>query len=366
MYFGTLSQDLFFAGVILGRAYGCTGRPEFADMCCHLLLTNQNQREAGLYNHADHSPNAWSRGNGFAAAGYAEALGYLGREHSRYSELLDRHVRHINALATHQGEDGTWHQIVDDPTSFHELTSTGLIGYAISHGLAGGWLQRSCVLDRTVQRAITAVRSRIDTAGNVKGGCQSTGPLPSTAAYLAHPILDGVHDDRTGSVCFWFAVAHAQNPNRAAVEAASAAPPERGPPVQPLRRPRVAAIVTTCYPRSHGDVILTKLIKGMSLDSGFVQPRVDVVALWIDGIATTAPDVIVPLAKQHGVALYPSIRRALLHGSAGEGQLGDLDGVLVVGEHGDYPNSETGREMHPRRYNNHVTTTNNQLTIFMV
>ena len=44
---------------------------------------------------------------------------------------------------------------------------------------------------------------------------QSTGPLPSTEAYLAHPILDGIYDDRTGSVCFWFAVAHAQNPNRA-------------------------------------------------------------------------------------------------------------------------------------------------------
>ena len=128
--------------------------------------------------------------------------------------------------------------------------------------------------------------------------------------------------------------------------AAAAASDER----PKCRRPRVAAIVTTCFPRSHGDVILTKLIKGMSLDSGFVQPRVDIVSLWIDGIATASPDVIVPLAKKHGVTLYPSIRRALLHGSANEGQLGDIDGVLVIGEHGDYPDSETGREMHPRRY----------------
>jgi hypothetical protein len=54
-------------------------------------------------------------------------------------------------------------------------------------------------------------------------------------------------------------------------------------------RPRVAAIVTTCFPRSHGDVILTKLIKGMSLDEGFTAPRVDIVSLWIDCIAATSP-----------------------------------------------------------------------------
>lgn len=54
-------------------------------------------------------------------------------------------------------------------------------------------------------------------------------------------------------------------------------------------RPRIAAIVTTCFPRSHGDVILTKLIKGMSLDEKFARPRVDIVSLWIDCIAATSP-----------------------------------------------------------------------------
>jgi hypothetical protein len=129
--------------------------------------------------------------------------------------------------------------------------------------------------------------------------------------------------------------------SRGSTTSATASPPAAG-----SRRPRVACIVTTCFPRSHGDVILTKLLKGMSLDSGFASPRVEIVSIWIDCIAATSPDVIVPLAKQLGVTLYPSIRRALLHGSE---EL-NVDAVLVVGEHGDYPNSETGREMHPRRY----------------
>ena len=44
--------------------------------------------------------------------------------------------------------------------------------------------------------------------------------------------------------------------------------------------------------------------------------------------------------------MYPSIRRAL---HAGAGQL-NVDAVLLVGEHGDYPWNERRRHMYPRRY----------------
>jgi hypothetical protein len=196
---GNWTEDLFFDGVILGRAFAATGRPEFADMLCHMLLSNDNQQPSGLWHHADHSPNAWSRGNGFAAAGHAEALHYLPRQHAQYPELAARHNNHVRALIHHQGTDGTWHQLVDDTSSFHELTSTGLIGYAITRGLRGGWLEPELLTSarECVDRAYLAVRSRIDAEGLVKGGCQSTGPLPSREKYLSHPSLDGVLDDRS-------------------------------------------------------------------------------------------------------------------------------------------------------------------------
>ena len=77
-------------------------------------------------------------------------------------------------------------------------------------GIAGGLLKRTPELVKTLEKAIKAVQCRIDAEGNVKGACQSTGPLPSKNQYLRHPILDGVHDDRAGSLCFWFAVAYNQ------------------------------------------------------------------------------------------------------------------------------------------------------------
>lgn len=109
-------------------------------------------------------------------------------------------------------------------------------------------------------------------------------------------------------------------------------------------RLRVAAICTIYRKDSHADVIATKFMKGMSTDEGFFPPRGDLVSLYIDHILET--DIGVDLARECDVPIYPSIRRALL---AGAKQLG-VDAVLLVGEHGDYPWNERGRQMYPRRY----------------
>ena len=107
---------------------------------------------------------------------------------------------------------------------------------------------------------------------------------------------------------------------------------------------RVAAICTIYYPKSHADAIVTKFLKGMSTDEGFFVPEVDVVALYIDHVLEN--DSGVGLAEAHGVPVYPSIRRTLHAG----GDALNVDAVLLIGEHGDYPWNERGRHMYPRRY----------------
>ncbi|MFH1569684.1 MAG: hypothetical protein ABIL09_16935 [Gemmatimonadota bacterium] len=110
-------------------------------------------------------------------------------------------------------------------------------------------------------------------------------------------------------------------------------------------RLRVAAIITIYHPKSHADVIVTKLLKGMSTDDGFLPPEVDVVSIYLDHVLEN--DIGVGLAREFGVPIYPSIRRALYCGTGKE--LG-VDAVLLVGEHGDYPWNERGRHCYPRRY----------------
>ena len=73
------------------------------------------------------------------------------------------------------------------------------------------------------------------------------------------------------------------------------------------RKLRVAAICTIYYKWSHADAIVTKFIKGMSTDEGFLPSAVEVVALYIDHVLES--DIGVELARQAGVPVYPSIRR---------------------------------------------------------
>ena len=109
-------------------------------------------------------------------------------------------------------------------------------------------------------------------------------------------------------------------------------------------RKKIAAIVTTYYPRSHADVIVTKFLKGFPTNQGLQAPEVDVVSMYLDQVHER--DVGVELAKEHGVRLYNSIASALCLG----GKDLAVDGVLLIGEHGDYAWNEKEQHLYPRRY----------------
>lgn len=110
------------------------------------------------------------------------------------------------------------------------------------------------------------------------------------------------------------------------------------------QRKKIAAIITTYFPNSHADVIATKYMKGYPTDNGLLAPRVDLVSIYLDQIDSR--DIGVDLAAEHNVPIYPSIRQAL---TLGESEVA-VDGVLLIGEHGDYPHNEFEQHMYPRRY----------------
>ena len=107
---------------------------------------------------------------------------------------------------------------------------------------------------------------------------------------------------------------------------------------------KVAAIITTYFQHSHADVIATKYMKGFPTDTGLQMPRVELVSIYLDQVDDR--DIGVGLAAEHNVPIYPSIRQALTLGGS---ELA-VDGVILIGEHGDYPHNEIGQHMYPRRY----------------
>lgn len=105
---------------------------------------------------------------------------------------------------------------------------------------------------------------------------------------------------------------------------------------------KIAFIANTYRNSAHADVIGTKLFVGIPTDNGMVEPDVEIVSMWIDQIGSK--DTGVRIAKMNNVPLYPTIAQAL---TLGGDQLA-VDGVIYIGEHGDYPNNRFGMKMYPR------------------
>jgi len=109
-------------------------------------------------------------------------------------------------------------------------------------------------------------------------------------------------------------------------------------------RPKIAAIVTEYRLNSHADVIVTKFLEGCDMpDGGRWEPQVDIASLYTDQVP--ANDMSREMAKKHNVPLFDTIHGAL---TLGTDKLA-VDGVLLIGEHGNYPYNEKGQHLYPRR-----------------
>lgn len=109
-------------------------------------------------------------------------------------------------------------------------------------------------------------------------------------------------------------------------------------------RKRIAAVVTVWFPLSHADVLVGKFLRGFPTDDGMEAPRVDVVSMYVDQFCDR--DLSREIAAEHGVPIYESIAKALTLG----GKELDVDGVLLIGEHGDYSWNEREQQLFPRKY----------------
>ncbi|MFN0100878.1 MAG: hypothetical protein ACKV2U_02185 [Bryobacteraceae bacterium] len=108
------------------------------------------------------------------------------------------------------------------------------------------------------------------------------------------------------------------------------------------RRPRLAAVVTSYYYYSHADVILGRLMAGCSPNGKWHASRCDVVSLYVHQIHER--DMSADLASRHGFTTHDSIEKALTL----DGNKLAVDGVVFVGEHGNFPTNDVGQKLYPR------------------
>lgn len=113
-------------------------------------------------------------------------------------------------------------------------------------------------------------------------------------------------------------------------------------PAAAAARPKVATVITEYRFNSHADVIAGRLIKGYEYNGKPHTPAVKVVSMYTDQVPEN--DLSRPLASSYGFKICPSVGEALRLGSSGLA----VDGVVLIGEHGNYPLNERGQKLYPR------------------
>ena len=173
----------------------------------YLTLENLVLRDDGLYRHSPLTDAAWGRGNAFPALGMALTLSDIPEDQAGFAELLSIYQSHIKALVPYQDLDGMWHEVIDYPGSYAELSATAMIATAIKRGVSRGWLDEDYL--HVVDKAWRAVLMRSSSQGYFVNVCESTNKQETLEDYLNREALTGP-DERAGGMLMMFATEMAE------------------------------------------------------------------------------------------------------------------------------------------------------------
>src|SRR5262249_35536333 len=119
--------------------------------------------------------------------------------------------------------------------------------------------------------------------------------------------------------------------------------PRSQPPPRPDKPPKKLAVVTTAYYYlSHAYHVCGRFLYGYLPDCRMHCPDFGIAGMYVE--QQKEGDLSRELAKKHGFTLSPDVAGALTLG----GDKLAVDGVLLIGEHGDYPYNAKGQKLYPR------------------
>ena len=190
-------DDMYMIPAVEVQAYRATGDAKYLDRAALAMSAylDKLQQPNGLFYHATDSPFFWGRGNGWFAAGMAELLRSLPKNHPKRGRILEGYRKMMASLLKYQGDDGLWRQLVDHPEAWAETSGTGMFTFAMVTGVKNGWLDEK-TYGPAARRAWLGLVKYIDEKSNVREVCvgtnkaaQEVGPDIQTQLkyYLARP-----------------------------------------------------------------------------------------------------------------------------------------------------------------------------------
>lgn len=120
----------------------------------------------------------WSRGNGWILFSLSEVFEFLDCETEICRELRSFYLEFVKGCLRFQDENGFWHQIIDEDTTYPEISGTAMFLCAMARGVQNGILPPT-ELERCKKAVESAwkgiIEKAVDKSGNLYGVCQGSG-----------------------------------------------------------------------------------------------------------------------------------------------------------------------------------------------
>jgi len=181
-------DDMYMITAVQVQAFRATGEARYLDRAALTMVAylDKLQQPNGLFFHAPDSPFYWSRGNGWMAAGAAELLRSLPKNHPTRARIMTGYTKMMATLLKLQGEDGLWRQLLDHSEAWPETSGTGMFTFAMITGVKNGWLDRKAY-EAAARKAWLGLVKYIDADANVSNVCAGTNKGSSVEYYLDRP-----------------------------------------------------------------------------------------------------------------------------------------------------------------------------------
>lgn len=185
-------DDMYMLTILQLEAYRATKDRKYLDrdaveMAAYL---DKLQQPNGLFFHSTDVPVYWGRGDGWVAAGMAELLSALPKDHPQRPRILQGYRMMMAALLKYQGKDGMWRQLIDNDSAWPETSSTAMFSFAMITGVKNGWLDAT-QYGPAARKAWLALVGYVDQNGDVTNVCEGTNKLNDVDYYLARKRRTG-------------------------------------------------------------------------------------------------------------------------------------------------------------------------------
>jgi rhamnogalacturonyl hydrolase YesR len=185
-------DDMYMITALQLQAYRATGDMRYLDRAAREMSAylHKLQEPNGLFFHAPDVKHFWGRGDGWVAVGMTEMLRDLPARHPSRKSILAAYRRMMATLLTHQADSGMWRQLIDNPQSWPETSSTAMFTYAFVTGVKNGWLPESNY-GPAARKAWIALVGYLTPEGDLREVCVGTGKKDDVQYYLDRPRVVG-------------------------------------------------------------------------------------------------------------------------------------------------------------------------------